>query len=68
MTHAAALAPVVVRVASGVSDPFHPGVEALVRALPPGAVVDISHGCHSSPFFLSQQPPSLEFLSEHLGR
>jgi pimeloyl-ACP methyl ester carboxylesterase len=68
VTHAAALAPVAVRVASGVSDPFHPGVEALVRALPPGAVVDISHGCHSSPFFLSQQPPSLEFLSEHLGR
>ncbi len=66
VTHAQALAGVAVRVASGLGDPFHPGVVALTRALPPGAVVDISPGCHSSPFFLAQEPPSLAFLGRHL--
>ena len=66
VTHARALASVPVRVASGQSDPFHPGVEALVRRLPPGAVVDISKGCHTGAFFLSQVPPSLTFLARHL--
>jgi pimeloyl-ACP methyl ester carboxylesterase len=66
VSHARALAKVAVRVASGVSDPFHPGVEALVRALPAGAVVDISHGCHSSQFFVAQEPASLAFLGLHL--
>ena len=36
VTHASALADMAVRVASGASDPFHPGVEALVRRLPRG--------------------------------
>lgn len=67
VTHAPALAGVAVRVASGLSDPFHPGVEALARALPPDAVVDIAHGCHTGPFFLSQEPPSLAFLGQHLS-
>jgi pimeloyl-ACP methyl ester carboxylesterase len=67
VTHAPALAKVAVRVASGRSDPFHPGVEALVRALPPSAVVDISDGCHTGPFFVAQEPPSLAFLGQHLG-
>lgn len=66
VTHADALADVPVRVASGASDPFHPGVEALVRALPPHAEVDISAGCHTAPFFLAQEPPSLIFLAQHL--
>jgi predicted peptidase len=66
VTHASALASVPVRVASGQSDPFRPGVEALVRRLPPGAVVDISKGCHTGAFFLSQVPPSLTFLARHL--
>ena len=66
VTHASALTEVAVRVASGTSDPFHPGVEALVRQLPPGAVVDISQGCHTGSFFLSQIPPSLTFLARHL--
>ena len=66
VTHAAALADVAVRVAGGLDDPFHPGVAALARALPPGAVVDISHGCHSAPFFVAQEPPSLAFLARHL--
>ncbi len=66
VTHARALADMAVRVASGRSDPFRPGVEALVRRLPQGAVVDISKGCHSGPFFLSQISPSLAFLARHL--
>jgi enterochelin esterase-like enzyme len=66
VTHASALANVAVRVASGSSDPFHPGVEALVRRLPPSAVVDISKGCHTGSFFLSQVPASLAFLARHL--
>jgi len=66
VTHATALAQVAVRVAGGIDDPFHPGVAALARALPPEAVVDISHGCHSAPFFLAQEPPSLAFLARHL--
>jgi len=66
VTHAPALATVAVRVACGQSDPFLPGVKALVRALPPGATVDISRGCHSFPFFSSQEPPSVEFLARHL--
>ncbi len=67
VTHAGALRDVPVRVASGSDDPFHPGVEALVKALPAGAVVDISGGCHTAPFFLAQEPPSLAFLGQHLG-
>jgi hypothetical protein len=67
VTHAAALGGTSVRVASGTDDPFHPGVEALVRALPPGATVDIAHGCHDSPFFASQQTASLAFLGRQLS-
>jgi len=66
VTHASVLTNVAVRVASGQSDPFRPGVEALVRRLPPGAVVDISKGCHTGSFFLSQVPASLAFLAGHL--
>jgi pimeloyl-ACP methyl ester carboxylesterase len=68
VTHADALARVPVRVASGTDDPFHPGVEALVKVLPGHAVVDISGGCHTAPFFLAQEPPSLAFLGQHLAR
>lgn len=38
VTHTAVLRGIPVRVASGDSDPFHPGVEALASALPPGSV------------------------------
>lgn len=68
VTHAAALAGHPVRVVSGVGDPFHPGVVALARALPSGAVVEFAPGCHTSPFFIAQEPPSLAFLSRHLSR
>ena len=55
------------RVASGLSDPFHPGVVALLGKLPPTAVVDISAGCHTGPFFRAQEPPSLAFLARYLA-
>jgi enterochelin esterase-like enzyme len=67
VTHAGALAHLPVRVASAYDDPFYPGVQALARALPPGAVVDFGPGCHTGPFFVQQEPPSLEFLSRHLA-
>ena len=64
---AAHLGAMPVRIASGVDDPFHPGVEALIRAVPSSATVVVSAGCHTSSFFASQEPPSLEFLSRHLA-
>jgi len=68
VTHASALARVPVRVASGDDDPFHPGVVALAQALPKGAVVEFSKGCHTGAFFTEQEPPALAFLSQHLTR
>jgi hypothetical protein len=41
-------------------------VQALTRVLPRQAVTHLSQGCHSYPFFLSQEPPSLAFLGRHL--
>jgi len=72
VTHAAALARVPVRVASGYSDPFYPGVRAFARALPktPGgdpATVIFANGCHDGSFFTPQEPPSLAFLASHLS-
>jgi pimeloyl-ACP methyl ester carboxylesterase len=67
VTHAAALTRVPVRVAAGHADPFYPGVRALARALPKGAVVDFTNGCHDSSFFTAQEPPSLEFLARHIA-
>ena len=67
LTHTDALAAIPVRVASGIDDPFHPGVLALARTLPGSAVVDISQGCHDGAFFASQQPASLAFLAGHLA-
>lgn len=56
-----------VRIASGLDDPFHPGGVALARAVPTTTTMVISAGCHTGPFFASQEPPSLEFLSRHLA-
>jgi len=67
VSHAGALDAIAVRVASGDSDPFHPGVEALAHALPAGAVVEFSKGCHTGPFFTEQEPPSLAFLARYLA-
>jgi enterochelin esterase-like enzyme len=68
VTHAAALGRRPVRVASGYADPFRPGVQALARALPAGAVVEFGPGCHDDAFFAAQQPPSLAFLAAHLAQ
>lgn len=67
VTHAGRLAGRPVRVASGVDDPFHPGVVALARALPRTALVAFAPGCHDPAFFVSQQPVSLAFLGAHLA-
>jgi enterochelin esterase-like enzyme len=67
VTHASALNHTAVRIAVGDDDPFYPGVVILTRALPPQAIVEHSHGCHTSPFFRAQQPLSLQFLAEHLA-
>jgi hypothetical protein len=67
VTHAAALAHLPVRIASGYDDPFYPGVQVLARAVPAGSVVDFSKGCHTGPFFAEQQPASLAFLARHLA-
>jgi pimeloyl-ACP methyl ester carboxylesterase len=67
VTHTNALTEIPVRVASGDSDPFHPGVETLAAALPKGAVIEFSQGCHAGPFFKDQEPPSLAFLAQHLA-
>jgi enterochelin esterase-like enzyme len=66
VTHTAALAGLPVRIAAGNDDPFYPGVQALARALPPGAVVSLGKGCHTGSFFVEQEPPSLAFLARHL--
>jgi len=66
ITHAAALRDIPVRVASGLDDPFRPGVKDLIKALPPGSSAEIGPGCHTDPFFFSQEPPSLDFLSRFL--
>lgn len=66
VTHTAALAGVPVRVAAGLSDPFYPGVRALAKRLPRGAVVYFGRGCHTGPFFQAQLPPSLRFLATRL--
>ncbi len=73
VTHAAALAAVPVRIASGYHDPFYPGVQSFARALPknPGgapAELAFGGGCHTGPFFTAQEPPSLAFLARHLSK
>jgi len=67
IAHASALTGVRVRVASGIDDPFLPGVQQFVKALPIGNTITISAGCHTEPFFYEQEPPALEFLFRHLG-
>jgi hypothetical protein len=67
IAHAGALSGTPVRIASGSSDPFHPGVEALARVLPASSSVTFTAGCHDGPFFTSQQYASLAFLGSHLA-
>jgi pimeloyl-ACP methyl ester carboxylesterase len=67
VTHASALAGIPIRVASGVDDPFTPGVRVFTARLPKGSIVDFAKGCHDHAFFVEQEPPSLAFLSKHLA-
>ena len=66
VTHVRALEGKPVRIASGIDDPFHAGVVALAEVVPSSTTVVISAGCHTDPFFVSQEPPSLQFLGQHL--
>lgn len=66
IAHASALAGTPVRVVSGIDDPFHPGVVAFSHVLPTPGTVSFSNGCHTTPFFTSQEPSSLAFLGTHL--
>ncbi len=59
------LSKVSVRIGAGVSDPFYPNVEVFAKRLPASAVIDFSKGCHTGPFFVSQEPASLLFLSKY---
>jgi hypothetical protein len=63
---ASALARLPVRVASGIDDPFHPGVGELIKARLASAQTYIGGGCHPSPFFVSQESASPANLSSHL--
>jgi pimeloyl-ACP methyl ester carboxylesterase len=67
VTHARSLVNTPVRIASGLDDPFHAGVVALARALPPSATVEFSQGCHTGDFFNAEEPPSLQFLGHNLS-
>lgn len=67
IAHAGSLRTIPVRVASGVDDPFNPGVKELLKVLPVDGVTVLSAGCHTDPFFLEQEPPSLAFLARHLA-
>jgi S-formylglutathione hydrolase FrmB len=68
IANAARLAHTPTRVAVGVDDPFYPGVMKLINLPAPSGprVAVTSKGCHTSPFFLSQEPPSLAFLAFYL--
>jgi enterochelin esterase-like enzyme len=50
VTHASALGRLPIRITTGYDDPFYPGVQALARALPDGALVHFAQGCHTDPF------------------
>ncbi len=67
INHASALARLPVRIASGASDPFLPGVHALALRLPPTAQLSFPAGCHDNAFFEQQQLPSLQFLGQHIA-
>jgi S-formylglutathione hydrolase FrmB len=66
ITHVERLDGTPVRIASGNDDPFHAGVQALADVVPASTTVSFSGGCHTDPFFVSQEPPSLRFLGAHL--
>jgi predicted esterase len=66
ITHVDRLAGLPLRIAAGVDDPFLPGVRAFVKVVPHPEKVVFDSGCHTDPFFISQEPPSVRFLSRHV--
>ena len=66
IVHVSALKGIPLRVASSFDDPFLPGVKTFAKLLNKSDTVVFSAGCHSAPFFLQQEPPSLAFLSGQL--
>ena len=66
IAHAGSLRGIPVRIATGADDPFQPGVERLAGVLGRNATVEFPSGCHTEPFFVEQEPLSLDFLSRHL--
>ena len=66
VTHTASLRQIPLRVASGLSDPFHPWVQDFVSKLVPGNVVVFAPGGHDGAFFYNQIAPSIEFLANQL--
>jgi pimeloyl-ACP methyl ester carboxylesterase len=67
ISRVASLKNIPTRIASGADDPFHPGVEKLASVLGSNSTVTFPSGCHSEPFFVAQEPPSLAFLARHLA-
>ena len=61
----ARLAGIAVRVASGTSDPFLPGVKALLAGVPTAAR-DLSSGGHDLAFWQHAAPGQLAFVGQHL--
>jgi pimeloyl-ACP methyl ester carboxylesterase len=66
IAHVSALEGIPIRVASSSDDPFLANVQSFAKLLPLSDTVVFSAGCHSEPFFLQQEPPSLAFLSARL--
>jgi enterochelin esterase-like enzyme len=62
----ARLAGIPVRIACGTSDPFLPGVEALLAAVP-DAARDLRAGGHTPAFWRSGTPAQLTFVGQHLA-
>jgi hypothetical protein len=59
----AALAPVAMVTVDGGNGFWH----RHPAALPPGAIVDFTQGCHTDTFETAQEAPSMAFLSNHLA-
>jgi enterochelin esterase-like enzyme len=66
ITQRARLAGIPVRVACGTSDPFLPGVQAFLRAVP-SAASDLSPGAHNLAFWQHAAPAQLVFVGQHLS-
>ena len=63
----AALDGIPVRVTCGTSDPFLPGVRALLQRLPQ-AEHDLAPGVHDLAWWLHAAPGQLDFVGRHLGQ